>query len=712
MAPVPPPLPARPPHASLATLRTFPAGIAFGGDYNPEQWPEDVQIEDIALMREAGVSLVSVGIFAWALLEPEEGSYDFAWLDAVVDRLAAAGIKAALAAPTAAPPAWLVRKHPEILPVTAEGTVLGQGSRRHCSPNAAAYREHALRITRALAERYRDHPALALWHVDNELGCHVSHFYGEEDAAAFRAWLERRYGTVEELNRAWATAFWSQHYASFDEVEPPRAAPAQLNPTQQLDFHRFSSWAFKDFYLALRAVLAEAAPGIPATTNFMATSATKLLDYFNWAPAMDVVANDHYLVAADPESEIELAFSADLTRGVAGGAPWMLMEHSTSAVNWQPRNRPKLPGQMLRNSLAHVARGADAVMFFQWRQSAAGAEKFHSAMVPHAGTDSRVWREVVALGGALRRLEEVVGSRVESRAAIVVDYEAWWAAELDSHPSQEVRYLDLVRALHRELWRRGITADLVHPSQRLEGYSLVLVPTLYLVHDDAAGRIAAAAEAGATVLVTYFSGIVDPDDRVRLGGYPGAFRELLGVRSEEFFPLLAGEALALDDGTSATLWAEDLRLEGATAVRKVDGGPLAGVPALTRREVGSGAAWYLATRPDAAGLASLVDALVAESGVAPAAWAGASDTAGAGARPVEPGLELVRRRGTDGTGWLFALNHTDRDLPLAATGTELLSGEAFGGIVAAGGAAVVREEPAPASPRTDAAQGEGGSLPA
>ena len=685
-------------------------GIAYGGDYNPEQWPVDVRLEDLDLMKEAGVTFLSVGIFSWATLEPREGEYDFAWLDDVLDNLSAAGIKVALATATAAPPPWLVHKHPEILPVTAEGTVLGPGSRRHYSPSSAVYRRYATGITRVLAERYKEHPALALWHVDNELGCHVSEFYGAEDAAAFRRWLERRYGSIEALNRAWGTAFWSQNYASFEEILPPRVAPFTLNPGQQLDFKRFSSWALMDFYRSLVAVLREVTPHIPATTNLMATSATKSLDYFDWAQDLDVIANDHYLVAADPESQVELAFSADLTRGIAGGDPWILMEHSTSAVNWQPRNRPKLPGEMLRNSLAHVARGADAVMFFQWRQSFAGSEKFHSAMVPHGGRDTRVWREVVDLGATLKRLAPVRGSRVESRVAIVFDYEAWWASELDSHPSQDVKYLDLLSSFHRALFLRAVAVDFVHPSASLDGYDLVLVCTLYNVSDESADNIAAAAHRGATVLVSYFSGIVDEHDHVRLGGYPGAFRDLLGIRVEEFHPLLAGEQLKLSDGGTASIWSEHVHVVGVgpsggaggvgwdrAAGGDVSGGgaaggdsaaevlatfseyPLEGVPALTRREVGTGSAWYLATSPGHESLEALVERLLAESGVSPVAVA-------------DDGVELTRRRSEDGSSFVFAINHSRMDASVSVSGIDLISGTRFGGTIPAGAVAVVAED--------------------
>ncbi|WP_045729270.1 beta-galactosidase [Pseudarthrobacter chlorophenolicus] len=653
-------------------------GLGFGGDYNPEQWPVSVRMEDLELMQEAGVNFLSVGIFSWALLEPVEGQYDFGWLDEVLDNLSGIGVKVALATATAAPPAWLVRKHPEILPVTADGTVLGPGSRRHYTPSSAAYRRYATGITRVLAERYKDHPALALWHVDNELGCHISEFYGEEDAAAFRGWLERRYGTIGALNASWGTAFWSQNYASFEEILPPSVAPSTLNPGQQLDFQRFNSWALMDYYRELVAVLREVTPDVPCTTNLMASSATKSMDYFDWAKDLDVIANDHYLVAADPERHIEVAFSADLTRGIAGGDPWILMEHSTSAVNWQPRNQPKMPGEMLRNSLAHVGRGADAVMFFQWRQSFAGSEKFHSAMVPHGGRDTRVWREVVDLGAALKLLEPVRGSRVESRVAIVFDYEAWWASEIDSKPSIDVKYLDLLRAFHRSLFLKGVSVDMVHPSAPLEGYDLVLVCTLYAVSDADAANIAAAASAGATVLVSYFSGIADPQDHIRLGGYPGAFRDLLGVRVEEFHPLLAGSQLKLDDGTVASIWSEHVHLAGADAVQSFTEYPLEGVPAVTRRPVDSGAAWYLATFPDRDGIDALVGRLLAESGVSPAAAADA-------------GVELVRRRSAEGQGFLFAINHTRSAAAVSATGTDLLTGEPFGGSVPAGSIAVIRE---------------------
>jgi beta-galactosidase len=614
-------------------------------------------------------------------LEPTPGTFDFGWLDEVMDRLHASGIRVDLATATASPPPWLTRAHPEILPVTAEGTTLWPGGRQSYCPSSPVFGEHSLRLCRALAERYGQHDALALWHVSNELGCHNALCYCDVSAAAFRGWLEKRYGDVASLNAAWGTAFWSQRYGSFDEVLPPRVAPAFPNPTQQLDFHRFSSDQQLANFIAERDLLREVSPGVPITTNLMVTEHIRNMDYFTWAAEMDVVSNDHYLIAEDPEAHRELAFASDLVRGIAGGKPWLLMETSTSAVNWQPRNVAKRPGELLRAGMQHVARGADGVLFFQWRASQAGAEKFHSALVPHAGTDTRLWREVVGLGAALTAVREVAGSRTANQVALLFDWNAWWACELDSHPSVDVRYLDRAHAFHAALTDAGVGVDIVHPGSDLSAYSLIVVPTLYTVTDAVADSVATQAARGATVVVTYFSGIVDENDHIRLGGYPGAFRDLLGVRVEEFLPLRQGESVSLSDGSTADVWTEDLHLAGAEAVTTYLDGPAAGQPAVTRRQVGPGAAWYVATRTDAVATRALVDALLDEAEVARVA-------------PASPGVEVARRRAADGRGWVFAVNHTQEEGVVHVSGHDLLSGTevpASGLRMAAGAVAVVRE---------------------
>ncbi|MDT9700321.1 beta-galactosidase [Streptomyces sp. P17] len=652
-------------------------GIAYGGDYNPEQWPEEVWAEDMRLMREAGVTMVSVGIFAWALLEPAEGSYDFSLLDRVLDMLEANGIAADLATPTAAPPAWFFRAHPEALPVDRDGTRLSYGSRQTFCPSSPAYREAALRMARALAERYADHPAVVMWHVHNEYGCHNAECYCDESAAAFRVWLRSRYEDLGSLNHAWGTTFWSQWYYDWDEILPPRATGAVPNPTHQLDWRRFCSDALLSLYEAEREVLREAAPSIPATTNFMVMYNFDALDYWRWAPKLDVVSNDHYLQSADPESQIDIALSGDLVRSLAVGRPWLLMEHSTGAVNWQPVNRAKNPGELRRNALAHVARGADGIAYFQWRAAKAGAEQWHSAMLPHAGTDSQIWRDVVRLGADLRALAEVRGSVGTAEVAIVWDWNSRWAMELPSQPSAELRFQDLVRAWYEPLWRAGVAVDFVRPDADLSRYRLVLAPSLYLVDDEGAANLTDFAEGGGTLAVGFHSGAVDENCHVRLGGYPGAFRELLGIRTDELFPLLPGESVGLSEGGTGTLWTERVRLAGAEAVTSYTEGPLAGVPAITRR----GPAWYVATHPDPATLAALLERLRTEAGVTPV-------------RTTDPGVEAVLRRATD-ADYLFLINHTDRDteVPVASGARELLTGKPLEGSVRvpAGDVAVVRE---------------------
>jgi beta-galactosidase len=638
-------------------------GIAYGGDYNPEQWPEEVWTEDVALMRAAGVNLVSVGIFSWALLEPAEQEYDFGWLDRVLDLLHSGGVAVDLATPSAAPPAWLVRRYPRIRPVTREGHVLGPGARNGFCPSSPEYATAAGRITEQLARRYAGHPAVVLWHVHNEYGGHVPACHCETSAVAFRDWLRVHYGDLGKVNEAWGTAFWGQRYGEWEEIEPPRLAPAAINPAQQLDFLRFTSDAYLECFRRERDILHTLAPGIPVTTNFMATSC-KNIDYWRWTSEVDVVANDHYLKAELADNHIDLAMAADLTRSLAGGRPWLLMEHSTSAVNWQPRNVAKRPGELRRNSLAHLARGADAVMFFQWRAALSGAEKFHSGMVPHGGTASRVWREVVQLGADLASLKEVRGSRVAADVAVLWDWQSWWALELEWRPSVDVSYLEAIAGWYERLWRSHLTVDFAHPAADLHRYPLVVVPSLYLTTPAAAANLTEYVRRGGTVVVSYFSGIVDATDTIHPGGHPGALRDLLGLTVAEFLPLRAGEVVSLEDGLVGDVWAEEIELRGATPVWSYLDGPAPGQPAVTRREVGAGVAWYVSTRLRGRHLDTVLRRAYADAGVV--------------APDAPDGVELVRRVAGD-TSYLVAINHTDRDAVVPGRGDELLTGAACPG---------------------------------
>ena len=623
----------------------MPGAIRYGGDYNPEQWPREVWDEDRELMVAAGVNTATVGVFSWAQLEPRPGEFRFAWLDDVIEGLHASGIGVILATATASPPAWLARQHPESLPVTIDGTRLAFGSRQQYSPSSAAYREHATRLVRRLAERYGTHPALVAWHVGNEYGCHVPRSYDPESAAAFRGWLQRRYGTIDELNRAWGTAFWSQRYDSFDELDVPAQAPAPRNPTQVLDFDRFSSDALLGLYRAEAAILRELSPGVPITTNFMGFF--KDADYWRWAQEVDIVSDDLYPDPADPRSHILAAATRDLMRSLGGGRPWLLMEQATSAVNWRERNVPKAPGQDRLHALQCVARGADGVLYFQWRQSVAGAEKFHSAMLPHAGAETRVHRGVRALGAELASLGDLVGASVPARVAIVLDWDSWRAIEQDAVPVR-LDYLQTLLDWYSGFLRRGITVDFVPAGDAADGYRLVVAPLLHVADDAAVQALAAVADRGDVLVTSYLSGVLDPDLHARLGGYLGgggsALQRVLGVRVEEFAPLPAAESVAELRGAvsgPAHQWQELIEIaddEDAAAPDAVEviarfaDGFAAGAPAITRRRSPAGGeAWYVATEPSEA----VRDALVER-------WRDAAGLSAAFARP-EPGLETVRR---------------------------------------------------------------------
>ncbi|WP_310739532.1 beta-galactosidase [Microbispora sp. H10830] len=643
------------------------ARLGFGADYNPEQWPREVWDEDMRAMRAAGVNIVSLAIFSWARIQPSEDVWDFDWLDEAMDLLHAHGIAVDLATATASPPPWLSANHPEILPVDQQGRTVWPGARQHWRPTSPVFRRHALRLTRALAERYGGHPALAAWHISNELGCHNVYDFSDDAAAAFREWLRARYGTLDELNRAWATSFWSQRYSDWAQILPPRLAASYPNPTQQLDFKRFSSDALKDYLRAERDVLRELTPDIPVTTNFMVMGETKGMDYADWAAEVDFVSNDHYLLTG-PQAQDELSFSANLTGSLAGGRPWYLMEHSTSAVNWQPVNLAKKPGGMARDSLTHVAYGADAVCFFQWRQSAGGAEKYHSAMVPHAGTDSDVFRSVADLGATLAALAPVAGTRrLRAPVAVVFDWDSWWAAELDSHPTSLLRYRQEALDWYTAFLDAGVRADVVHVDDDLSGYRLLVAPILHVVPAALARRLEDHVASGGHLVTTYFSGVVDEDDHVWLGGYPGALRDLLGIRIEEFGPLPAGEAVDLDLGVTGTLWTDRIDLTGPATevVATYKTGDHAGRPAVTTRRTGAGSASYVSTRlgPEGLGvvLPHLLDAAEVTSELPPEAR-GLVDVA-------------VRTDGTD--DYWFLINRTDRHVDLSAIPGDPLHGPAL-----------------------------------
>ena len=618
----------------------------FGADYNPEQWPESVGEEDMRLMHESGVSMVSIGIFGWGLIEQQPGRFDWGWFDRLMDRLDANGIAACLATMTASPPSWLAHRHPEILPVTVEGQLLSPGARQHFCPSSPVYRDYAARFVRELAERYADHPALRIWHVGNEYGCHVAECYCDVSAEAFRQWLEERYVTIEAVNAAWSTSFWSQRYEWFDEILPPRRAPLFANPGQRLDYARFSSDEMLACFTLERDILREVTPTVPVSTNFLSWG--KPVDLFAWARELDVVGHDAYQDPADPRTHVSIAFAHDLMRGASGGRPFMLMEQSPGAVNWRERNAPKSPGSMRLWSWQAIAQGADSVMSFQWRQSRGGAEKFHAGIVPHTGTRSRIYGEARLVGNELGELHELAGSVITARVAIVMDWANWWALELDAHPTVDFGYERTLTAHYAPLFEANIAVDVVPPDADLSAYSVVIAPNLYLVTERDAQNLERFARAGGALVVSCFSGIVDEHDIVYVDGYGGPLRQALGLSVEEHWALQEGESVAIEvDGHPgrATVLVEDVRSHGAVPTGRFVDGPFADGAVVTRHPVGTGSATYIGAVVDDVTLGHVLLGAVRDAGVTPALPG------------VPSGVQATVRR-SDDDEFVFLLNHS------------------------------------------------------
>ena len=662
-------------------------GIAFGGDYNPDQWPEETLDEDIRLMGEAGVNVVSLAIFSWDKIEPVEGAFTFEWLDHVIDRLGKAGIAVDLASATATAPLWLYESHPEVLPVDRYGHIVNAGSRQSWQPTSPVFKEYALRLCRKLAEHYKDNPYVTAWHMGNEYGWNNRYDYSDNALAAFRTWCEVKYGTIDALNEAWGTAFWSQHVNSFDEVLLPRhmGGDAMVNPPQQLDYEQFGNDMLLDFYKAERDAIEQICPGKPFTTNFMVSTDQCVMDYAKWAGEVDFVSNDHYFHEGESHLD-ELACSDALMDSLALGKPWYVMEHSTSAVQWKPLNARKRAGELMRDSLAHVAMGADAICFFQWRQSKSGAEAFHSAMLPHAGADTKVFRGVCELGKALKTLSDagLQGTELErAGTAILFSAESEWATRSETLPSMKLNHWHDVRDWYRGFLDAGLRADVVPLAYDWTGYKTIVLPTVLSLSDEDVRRIADFAKAGGTVIVGYATGLIDEYFHIGLGGYPGAgnglLRDMLGIRSEEF-NILGEEAegepseISLSNGLTTRLWQNDVTsvAADATVLASYTGESAADwelerTPAITSRPYGNGTAIYVGCDLNRHDIAQLLKALGSR-------WRelSAQPTEG-GQTPTYPTtdpriLHTIRRSPDGSTRFDFYLNRSNQ--PVAINGVE------------------------------------------
>ena len=601
------------------------SGLLHGADYNPEQWLDtpDVLIRDVEMMKEARCNVMSVGIFSWSALEPEEGRYTFDWMDQVLDRLHENGIFVYLATPSGARPAWMSQKYPQVLRVGRDRVKALHGGRHNHCLSSPVYREKVQLMNGQLAKRYAHHPAVIGWHISNEYGgeCHC-----DTCQEQFRDWLKARYVTLDALNQAWWSTFWSHTYTDWSQLESPSPQGESGVHGLNLDWRRFNTDQVTRFCSdEIRPLKAEN-PALPATTNFMEYFYD--YDYWKLAGGLDFISWDSYPMWHTRQDDIGLAaYTAmyhDLMRTLKQGKPFVLMESTPSFTNWQPTSKLKKPGMHILSSLQAVAHGADSVQYFQWRKSRGSSEKFHGAVVDHVGhIDTRVGREVAELGTILSALAPVAGSRVEAKVAIIFDWESRWAMDDAMGPRNAGLYYENTVADHyRALWSQGIAVDVINADCDLQGYDLVIAPMLYMVREGVSERISHFVQAGGRFVATYWSGIVNETDLCFLDGFPGPLRPVLGIWAEEIDSLtdeqhnsvagVEGNALGLSGPYRASQLCEVIHLEGAAALATYGDDFYAGAPAVTVNLFGKGQAYYVASRNDAQFHADFFTALAKE----------------------------------------------------------------------------------------------------
>lgn len=642
--------------------------IWYGGDYNPDQWPEEIWQEDMRLFREAGINIVTLPVFSWAKLQTSEEVYTFEWLDRILDLVTRNGIYVCLATSTAAQPAWMSRKYPDVLPVDTDGRKKTHGARNNFCPNSPTYRKFSVKLAEKLAERYAKHEALVIWHIGNEYGTHC---YCERCASSFREWLQSKYGTIEEVNRQWNMSFWGHTVYDWEDVVPP----SNLNgdnrcfQSMMLDYKRFMSDSILACYQAEYDAVKKYNPEIPVTTNIWGLF--NGLDLRKWADHMDVVSWDSYPQMNEPMCNV--AMRHDYMRGIKNGKPFMLMEQTPSQQNWQPYNSLKRPGVMRLWSYQAVAHGADTVMFFQLRRSFGACEKYHGAVIEHVGHDkTRVFMECSKLGQELLDLGDTLLDAVhESRVALLFDIDTWNAVEITSGPNVDLDYLKQAQKYYKAFYNRNIGVDVISPTGSDFGpYKVIVAPVLYMLKPGVANNLKEFVRRGGTVITTFFSGIVNENDLVTLGGYPGELRDLLGIWAEEIDSLppehknrivVTGERGTLSGEYTCGMLCDLLHLEGAEQLAVYGDDFYAGMPALTVNSYGQGKAYYAATDGEDRFVADLIAHICEQTGLKAPFRA-------------DEGVELVQRHKGDKV-FTFVLNHLARPakIDLDRTYMDLLS---------------------------------------
>lgn len=620
--------------------------IYFGGDYNPDQWSEEIIRQDMEYFKKAHINFLVLPVFSWAKLEPQEGKYCFEWLDRILEIIWENGIYVCLATSTAAQPEWMSSKYPEIMPVDSNGLKRTHGMRNFFCVNSEKFRERAAALAEQMAMRYKDFPGLAAWHVGNEYStfCHC-----ENCEKKFRVWLEKKYGTLENLNERWNTSFWGRTIYQFDTIRIPteRNGDECFFPAKQLDYLRFVTDTTEECFLNEANVLRRITPDVPVFSNI--SGFIKKLNQFQLTRCMDWVGWDNYPAPGDDPAFV--ALKHDIMRGLKGGESYLIAEQSPNQQNWQPYNKLKKPGELRLIAYQGLAHGGDGSLYFQMRQSVGGMEKFHGAVISHSGRcDTRIFQEMENLGGELEKLNGLIlNGKTRAEVGILFDWDNWWALELCSGPTKDMDYLQQVTHYYKTFHEMNVPVDIVSFNGDFSRYKVIVMPLVYMIKEGMAQKLKEFAARGGTVIATYMTGLADENDRCIFGAYPGPLRDLFGIWVEETDALFPEErnGILLNDGSgkfSCGFLCDRIHLDGAEAFGVYESDFYAGEPCVTANVYGKGRAYYLGSQPDEAFLRTFYESVCDEAGVSPVLHA-------------DTGVEVTCRENENGK-FYFVLNHT------------------------------------------------------
>lgn len=626
--------------------------IFFGVDYYPEHWSKDRFHTDVRLMKELDLQVVRMGEFAWSKMEPNEGAFDFLWLEEAIEVLAENGIKTLLGTPTAAPPIWIIEKNPEILPVDEDGHVKGFGGRHHVCMSNDSYREHIRRFVIAMAFHFKDNPHVIGWQVDNELGNSHEHLCMCPNCQIrFQHWLEHKYGSISTLNEAWGTIFWSQTYHRFDQIPVPKTTPTQHNPSLLLDWHRFCSDLIVDFAKNQIDLIRGICKNQPITHNLMGLY--DKTDYFDFATHLDFASNDQYptgyYFTPPGQPPYEIAACMDFIRSVKKKNFW-LMELQAGATGGALIGRTPKAGQLMLWTAHCIAHGADTVVYFRFRTCLFGAEQYWHGILPHSGIPGKSYYEIKRTIELLTPvLEDIKDITPHNQVAILFSYDQDWAFKIQPlHP--ELDYIEQVKLYYNAFYQKNIPLDFINDREAFCQYKLILAPLQTLMDSELEEKLMQYVEQGGSLVLTMRTGAKDRNNQCMSElPLPGKLGKLLGIEIPEY-DCLTGKGrnirwISGQGGYNAWKWTDMVVLKGAEALAAYESGYYQDIPAITKHVYGKGNAYYVGTEPDQELLGRLARELIFDCKLKTNGY-------------TDIGAELAVRKGRENE-YLFAINHTD-----------------------------------------------------